>query len=194
MRIVFMGPPGAGKGTQAVRLATKMKVPHLSTGELLREACRLQTKIGNQACEKMEAGNLVPDELVFQMVAARLEEKDCQSGYILDGFPRTVRQAEMFDELLAERSTSLAGVLKIRVEEPELLKRLADRGRQDDATEVIKKRLEQYESLTSPLLDYYKDREKLYTIDGHATPDQVHTEILRVIQEVCELKGDTCSN
>lgn len=194
MRIVFMGPPGAGKGTQAVRLATKIKVPHLSTGEMLREACRLQTKIGDQACQRMEAGKLVPDELVFQMAATRIEEKDCQSGYVLDGFPRTVRQAEMFDELLAERSVSLSGVLKIHVEEPELLKRLVDRGRQDDAAEVIKRRLEQYESLTKPLLDYYQDRGKLYTIEGHATPDQVHTEILRVIQEMCKLEGDTCSN
>lgn len=194
MRIVFIGPPGAGKGTQAIRLANKIQVPHLSTGELLREACRLQTKIGNQACKMMESGSLVPDELVHQMVASRLEEKDCQLGYILDGFPRTVRQAEMFDELLAKRSALLEAVLKIHVDEPVLLKRLADRGRQDDDTMVIKKRLEQYESLTRPLLDYYQDRGKLHMIDGHASPDQVHAEIFRVIKKVCGLKGNACSN
>lgn len=128
------------------------------------------------------------------MVASRLAEKDCQLGYILDGYPRTVRQAEMFDELLAKRNASLQAVLKIHVEEPELLKRLADRGRQDDDTTVIKKRLEQYESLTRPLLDYYQNRGKLHTIDGHASPDHVHAEIFQIIQEVCGLKGDACSN
>lgn len=184
MRIVFIGPPGAGKGTQAVRLAEKLKVLHLSTGELLREACRLQTKIGAQACRTMDAGELVPDDLVHQMVADRIAEKDCQQGYVLDGFPRTVRQAEMFDKLLKTRGTELDVVLKIHVEEPELLKRLAARGRQDDDTAVIKKRLEQYENLTRPLLTYYQDRGKLCTVEGDASPDQVHEEILRAIQDV----------
>lgn len=194
MRIVFIGPPGAGKGTQAVRLAEQIKVPHLSTGELLREACRLQTRIGTQACKTMEAGGLVPDELVHQMVVTRLAEKDCQRGYILDGFPRTVRQAEMFDKLLMQQGTSIDVVLNIHVEEVELLKRLAGRGRQDDDTMAIKKRLEQYDSLTRPLLNYYLDCGKLHAVNGHASPDQVHAEILQVMHKVSESKGNSCSN
>ncbi len=194
MRIVFIGPPGAGKGTQAVRLANQLQVPHLSTGEILREACRLQTEIGAQACQTMAAGGLVSDELVQQMVATRIEEKDCQQGYILDGFPRTLRQAEMFDALLAQRCAVLDVVLNIRVEEHELLKRLAGRGRQDDDTMVIKNRLEQYEILTHPLLSYYLDRGKLHAVDGHASPDRVHAEILQIMHQVSESKGNSCSN
>lgn len=178
MRIVFIGPPGAGKGTQSVRLAEKLQVPHLSTGDLLRAAVRQATPIGKQAEEFMQTGRLVPDDLVREILVARVEESDCKAGYILDGFPRTEFQAETLDEMLAEHGKPLNLAIEIRVEELVLLARLSDRGRDDDQQDVIKKRLQQYNDLTRPLLEYYQQRNVLHVIDGHGTPDEVFDRIV----------------
>jgi len=181
MRIVLVGPPGVGKGTQAVRLAERLQVPHLSSGDLLRDACQRQTDVGLQAAEFMQAGKLVPDELILSTVFARLAEADCRSGCLLDGFPRNQPQAEQLDEFLAGRQEALAAVIVIQASEQELFRRLADRGRLDDSEEVIRKRLVEYDTLTRPLVDYYRDRGILQTVDGEGSPDEVFTRIQQVV-------------
>jgi adenylate kinase len=177
MRIVLIGPPGAGKGTQAKRLTERLRVPHLSTGDMLREAMRQGTEVGHQAEPYMKTGRLVPDDLVHQLVIERVSEADCAGGYLLDGFPRTAAQAIMLDRMLAERNTPLDLAIQIHVPKDILLERLASRGRQDDDELVIVKRLEQYDELTHPMAAYYQGRGTLREIDGLGTPDEVFARI-----------------
>lgn len=173
MRIVFIGPPGAGKGTQAARLIERYKMVHLSTGDMLRAARDARTEVGCQAERYMSAGQLVPDEIIMRIISERLEQPDCRSGYLLDGFPRTIAQAEALDRMLAEKRTPLDAVLELRVPEDELFRRLAGRGRADDSPEVIRQRLVAYRNQTEPLLDYYTRGGLLRTIDGVGTVDEV---------------------
>jgi adenylate kinase len=181
MRIVFLGPPGAGKGTQAARVAQRLSVPHLSTGDMLREATRLQTPLGRQAAEHMNAGRLVPREIVEALVDERLAQADCADGYLLDGFPRTLEQAENLDEKLVLRGGGVDLAVYLDVPEDALLARLASRGRADDAEEVVRERLAQYDKLTRPLVDYYRGRGVLREVDGLGTPDEVFSRILSVV-------------
>ncbi len=183
MRIVFLGPPGAGKGTQAIRVAERLGVPHLSTGEMLRDATRRQSELGRQAAEHMNAGRLVPTELVQALVEERLAQADCAGGYLLDGVPRTVEQAEHLDRLLAARAAGLDLVVHLDVPEDALLARLAGRGRQDDAEEVVRERLRQYDKLTRPLTEYYRGRGVLREVDGLGTPDEVFARIIAEVRE-----------
>jgi adenylate kinase len=178
MRIVFIGPPGAGKGTQALRLAEHLQIPKLSTGDMLREAVAQRTPIGLQAGKFMEQGLLVPDELVDSVVFARLSEEDCAEGSIIDGFPRTVPQAQALDEWLAENQEPLSAVIEMFVPKEELLRRLAGRGRHDDQLAVVAERLHQFDLLTHPLLDYYRSQGILQKIDGIGKPDDVFARIL----------------
>ena len=178
MRIVFLGPPGAGKGTQAIRVAQRLGVPHLSTGDMLREATRNGTDLGREAAEYMNAGKLVPTVLVQSLVDARVSQDDCAHGYLLDGFPRTVEQAENLDRLLASRGASLEAVINLQVPEETLLDRLAGRGRQDDEAQVVRERLRQYDELTRPLAAYYRKRGVLRDVDGLGTPDEVSSRIM----------------
>jgi len=173
MQIVFIGPPGAGKGTQAQRLIETFRMAHLSTGDMLRAARDAQTEIGKKADRYMAAGQLVPDEVIVDIIRERLAEPDCQNGYLLDGFPRTIAQAEALDKMLAERGTSLDVVLELRVDEEELFRRLAGRGRADDTPEVIRQRLVAYRQQTAPLLEYYAGQNLLRSIDGLGTVDEV---------------------
>lgn len=185
MRIVLIGPPGAGKGTQSALMSEKYQIPHLSTGEILRAATAEQTAVGVEAAEYMERGDLVPDEMIQKMVFEEISLPPCESGYILDGFPRTVPQAEEFDRWLAERDCALSLVLKFSVNEDVLLERLADRGREDDDREIIKQRMQQYLDLTKPLVEYYQGRGVLRRVHGdQGSAEEVFARIQGIINDL----------
>ncbi|WP_375789485.1 adenylate kinase [Bradyrhizobium sp. Pha-3] len=191
MRLILLGPPGSGKGTQAQRLVHRHGIVQLSTGEMLRAAAAAGTPVGLQAKEIMSNGGLVPDEVVVGIIADRIEEPDAKKGFILDGFPRTVPQAEALDELLRKKHLKLDAVVELRVNESALLARVEKRAeetrargeevRLDDTPEVLTKRLAQYRSLTEPLIHYYSERRKLLTVDGMMTIEHVTREINRIL-------------
>ena len=191
MRLILLGPPGAGKGTQAQRLVHKHGIIQLSTGEMLRAAVAAQTPIGLQAKDIMASGSLVPDEIVIGIISDRLDQPDMKNGFILDGFPRTVPQAEALDDLLKKKHIKLDAVIELRVNESALLSRvetrvaeMRSRGeevRVDDTPEVLSKRLASYRTLTEPLIHYYSERRKLLTVDGMMTIEHVTREINRIL-------------
>lgn len=181
MRIIFIGPPGAGKGTQAEKMIGQYKLAHLSTGDMLRAARDAKTEVGLKAEQYMSAGQLVPDEILVDMIAERLERDDCRQGYLLDGFPRTIAQAESLDAMLAAKNTPIDVVLELQVPEEELFRRLAGRGRADDKPEVIRERLTAYTKQTSPLLDYYSRKKLLKSVDGLGSVDDIYAQIVNVL-------------
>jgi len=183
MLVVFVGPPGAGKGTQSKRLADHLGVPHCSTGDMFREACEQETEVGLKASEYMQSGRLVPDLVVAQLVHERLAVEDCQQGCVLDGFPRTLPQAKQFDQWVTQNYQPVSAVVAIQVDEETLLDRLAGRGRQDDDREVIKERFRQFDALTLPLLEYYRSRGVLKMVDGIGEFDEVFQRILQAIND-----------
>jgi len=194
MRLILLGPPGAGKGTQAQRLIHKHGIIQLSTGEMLRAAVAAGTPIGLQAKDIMASGALVPDEIVIGIISDRLDQPDMKNGFILDGFPRTVPQAEALDELLKKKHIKLDAVVELRVNESALLDRVETRVaemrargeevRIDDTPEVLSKRLASYRTLTEPLIHYYSERRKLLTVDGMMTIEHVTREINRILSAI----------
>jgi adenylate kinase len=194
MRLILLGPPGAGKGTQAQRLVHKHGIVQLSTGEMLRAAVAAQSAIGLKAKDIMASGGLVPDEIVIGIISDRLDQPDAAKGFILDGFPRTVPQAEALDALLKGKHIKLDAVVELRVNESALLQRVETRVaemrargedvRIDDTPEVLAKRLASYRSLTEPLIHYYSERRKLLTVDGMMTIEAVTREINRILAAI----------
>ena len=182
MRIVLLGPPGAGKGTQAARVACRFSAPHVATGDIFRANVAEGTELGRAAQEYMDRGDLVPDDVVIAMVMERLASDDCQAGFVLDGFPRTVNQAEALDRRLAGLGAPLDAALSFDVTEEELLQRLAGRAaaqhRSDDAEQTIRHRLEVFAIKTRPLIDYYAHRGLLLNIDAIGPIDVVTKRIL----------------
>ena len=186
MRIVLLGPPGAGKGTQAARVACQFGCPHIATGDIFRANVAEGTELGRAAQEYMDAGDLVPDELVIAMVMERLASSDCDAGFVLDGFPRTVNQAEALDRRLVDLGVPLHAVLCFEADEEELLRRLAGRAaaqhRADDAEQTIRHRLEVFAIKTRPLIDYYAHRGLLVRVDAIGPIEVVTKRILAAIE------------
>jgi adenylate kinase len=201
MRLILLGPPGAGKGTQAQRLIHKHNLVQLSTGEMLRAAVAARTPVGLQAKDIMASGGLVPDEIVIGIISDRLDQPDMKNGFILDGFPRTVPQAEALDDLLRKKHMRLDAVIELRVNESALLSRVETRVaemrargeevRIDDTPEVLSKRLASYRSLTEPLIHYYSERRKLLTVDGMMTIEHVTREITRILAAIGAVEART---
>lgn len=189
MRMILLGPPGAGKGTQAQRLVQRLKVPHLSTGEMLRQAIAAGSAVGQTAKRYIDQGQLVPDEVVLDLVTQRLEAPDCSAGCLLDGFPRTVKQAEALDEYFARRGTQLDGAVEMQVDEVELVRRMIARGRGDDQPAVIRERMATYHRQTKPLVDYYQQRGSLASIDALGTVDEVFNRLTAAVDRLAARKS-----
>ncbi|WP_423207215.1 adenylate kinase [Paracoccus yeei] len=191
MRLIVFGPPGAGKGTQAQRLAERHSIPQLSTGDMLRAAVTEGTETGRRVDAIMDRGELVPDDVVNQMVSDRIDREDWRKGFILDGFPRTVAQAESLTAMLEQRGVRLDAVIELKVDETSLVERMEKRvadtlaaggtARSDDNRDTFVRRLDAYRNKTEPLLDYYRRRRELITVDGMQGIDDVAREIEDVL-------------
>jgi adenylate kinase len=192
MRLILLGPPGAGKGTQAQRLVAKHRIVQLSTGDMLRAAVAAATPVGLRAKSIMDRGELVPDEVVVAIIADRIDQPDARLGFVLDGFPRTVPQAQALDRLLAERGLALDGVIELKVDEGILIKRIetrvaemtarSEKLRADDNPDVLRGRLVAYRAQTAPLTDYYDRKGMLKSVDGMAPIDTVTVAIDRLLR------------
>ncbi len=189
MRLILLGPPGAGKGTQAVRIQERYGAVQLSTGDMLRAAVAAETPVGLKAKDIMARGELVPDDVVVGIISDRLDQPDCAKGFILDGFPRTTAQAGALDRLLREKAMELDAVVELAVDEGILIDRIEKRAREtvggpraDDNAEALKKRLVVYREQTAPLIAYYQDKGLLRRVDGMADIDAVTQEIAEVLE------------
>jgi adenylate kinase len=192
MRLILLGPPGAGKGTQAKILVDSYGIPQLSTGDILRSAIANKTPMGLAAKEIMDRGDLVPDEVVNGIVSERLDAPDAQKGFVLDGFPRTIPQAEELDAMLEEKGMKLDGVVEIAADVDVLVDRIVKRAREtaaasggsaraDDNVEIVRNRLKVYRELTEPLVGYYKDKGLVRTVDGMQSVEEVTADIRRAL-------------
>ena len=183
MRLILLGPPGAGKGTQAKVLVEAFGIPQLSTGDILRSAIAAQTPLGLEAKAIVDRGDLVSDSIVNGIVSERLDAEDCKPGFILDGFPRTIAQAEAIDQMLIDKGIALDAVIEIKAEADELVKRVINRAKEsggaraDDNEEVLRKRLGVYAEQTAPLVAYYEQRGLLKPVDGMKPVDEVTSTI-----------------
>ncbi|MDA0672331.1 MAG: adenylate kinase [Cyanobacteria bacterium] len=185
-RLIFLGPPGAGKGTQAKQLSTFCHVPHISTGDILRAAVAEGTELGKKAQFYMDAGELVPDDLILDLIRERLSAADAASGWILDGFPRNVEQAAFLDTILDTMGQPYDCVVNLDVPDEVIVARLALRGQQegrsDDAEAVIRNRLEVYRQRTEPLIEFYRNRQQLVSVDGNQPIETVTAELKKIVQ------------
>ena len=191
MRLILLGPPGAGKGTQAKLITERYSIPQLSTGDMLRGAVAAQTPIGLKAKAVMEAGELVSDDIVNAIVAERIDQDDCANGFILDGYPRTLQQADAVEDMLAARNLKLDAVVELVVDDKALVGRIVNRAaeakaagqpvRKDDTPEVFEERLREYYKKTAPLTGYYFAKRSLKTVDGMGTIDEVSEGIAKIL-------------
>jgi adenylate kinase len=180
-RLVLVGPPGAGKGTQAIALSEQLGVPHISTGDLFRAHVGEQTPLGQEAKRYLDSGELVPDSVTNEMVRERLSEPDAAAGFLLDGFPRNTKQAEVLGQILSESDTALDAVIQLAVSEDVVVGRLMSRGRADDTEEVIRRRQQIYASETAPLLEYYAD--VLIAVDGVGEVEEISARVLKALRD-----------
>ncbi|QEG33452.1 adenylate kinase [Bythopirellula goksoeyrii] len=180
-KIVLIGPPGAGKGTQAVRISELLQIPHISTGNMLREFVKTSEPPGAHLKSCLESGRLVPDETIVEIVNQRLSQEDCREGFVLDGFPRTLPQAEMLDLILKHKHTELDCCLSFSIDFEEVVKRIYHRSqcelRSDDTVEIAQERMRQFDRLTAPLLEYYREQGKILEVSSIGSVDEVFTEI-----------------
>ncbi len=209
MNIILFGAPGVGKGTQAKELIKKYDIPQISTGDILRGAIANKTPLGLEAKKLMDEGKLVSDDIVNGLVEARIQEEDCKKGFILDGFPRTVAQAEALDGIMAKIKRDIEKVIALEVDDSEIIERITGRRvskktgkiyhikynppvdekeedleqRADDNEETVKKRLEIYKSQTAPVLDYYKKQDKVYIVDGGKKPEEITEDIIKILEK-----------
>ncbi|RUX43613.1 adenylate kinase [Mesorhizobium sp. M4A.F.Ca.ET.020.02.1.1] len=196
MRLILLGPPGAGKGTQAQRLVEKFRIPQLSTGDMLRAAVQAGTEVGKRAKAVMDAGELVSDAIVNAIVAERIDQADCANGFILDGYPRTLVQADAVETMLADRGLHLDAVIELVVDDKALVGRIVKRAedakaagqpvRKDDNPAVFEERLREYYKKTAPLIGYYYAKGRLKSVDGMADIDTVTREIEAVLKSVSQ--------
>jgi adenylate kinase len=188
VRLILFGPPGAGKGTQAEAISETFSLPHIATGDIFRNNVKNETDLGRQAKEYMDRGELVPDDIVIAMVKERISRGDAADGFLLDGFPRTVSQAEALDEALSADGTSVDAVLRLLVDDEELtarmLKRAQEQGRSDDTRDVVETRLRVYRDETEPLVDRYRRQGVLHEIDGKGSIDAVRERVLETIRRL----------
>lgn len=180
-RLIFLGPPGAGKGTQAQILSQSCSVPHISTGDILRSAVKARSELGQKAEGYMNAGELVPDDLILGLIRERLAQDDALVGWLLDGFPRNVEQAEFLNQLLDDIDQSCDFVINLEVPDDVLVSRMLERGRADDKEEVIRNRLEVYREQTEPLIALYRGRQQLRSVNGNQPLEQVSAELQKII-------------
>jgi adenylate kinase len=189
VRLILLGPPGAGKGTQAKALIAAYGIPQLSTGDILRSAIAQKTPMGLAAKEIMDRGDLVSDDIVNGIVSERLDQDDCKRGFILDGFPRTIPQAQALDQMLQQKGMSLDAVVEMTADSEELVRRIVNRAKEsgtargDDNVEVVRKRLEVYREQTAPLVDYYRGKGLLRTVDGMAPVAEVTAAIRTAVEK-----------
>ncbi len=185
MNLILLGPPGAGKGTQAKRLEEKFGVKQLSTGDMLRAAVASGSDIGKEAKAVMDAGQLVSDDIIVRMISERVEEPDCAKGFILDGFPRNVAQADALDQMLAQKGLKIDHVIEFRVDEERMidriLKRAAEEGRSDDNEDTLRKRMDVYRQQTAPIIPYYQGKGALKTVDGMKPMDDVTKDLEQIL-------------
>ena len=186
-RMILLGPPGAGKGTQATSLIDRLGIPHVSTGDMLRAAVAAETPVGLQAKAVMESGELVSDEIVIGIAEERLSEDDAKKGFLLDGFPRTIAQAEALEGLLGKLGVELDCCLALTVDNDAIVERLLKRaeieGRADDNEETIRERMREYDAKTAPLLDFYRSRGRLVEVDGMGTIEEVGERIKQALDK-----------
>ena len=188
MRIILLGPPGAGKGTQAILLARDGKICHISTGEIMRKAVASGSTLGKKVKAILDAGELVPDDIMIAVMRERLSQPDCNSGFLLDGFPRTVDQAKALTVLLEEMKKPITHIIELKVPDQVLIERVKKRGesgsgRSDDTEEVLARRLEVYWKQTAPVTKYYRTAGKVLEVDGLGTVDEVHGRIMGVAKK-----------
>lgn len=186
MQLILFGPPGAGKGTQAAKLKDELGLAHLSTGNIFRSAISNQTPLGVKVKSILDAGILVPDQVVVELVAEEIKKPEYHKGIILDGFPRTVSQAEAYDALLEERGESVSALIALTVPDQTLIERILSRGegRSDDTEEKIEKRLDVYRSETEPVIGYYRKKQVVFEVDGVGSVEDIYQRILEVIHQV----------
>ena len=212
MNLLIFGPPGSGKGTQAEMLQREMDIPHIATGDILRAEVAANTPLGLKAGPIMAAGNYIPDDVMIDIIRKRLQQADCQKGFIMDGFPRTIPQAEALDALMVELGRRFDRALSIKVDTPELVRRLANRmtcpvdqktyppgtkrcpvdgatliQRDDDHPEAVKRRIEVYHDKTLPLLDYYRAQGLVSEIDGMGTIQEIHKRVLAALRQSADV-------